>query len=170
MSRYVFFPLSNNFVAIYVSNSLVIARLLGRYLINNETAPIFLLDDDALPLAPSHPPLSLQLLFILSRSICIIFKFKYIAWPFHHITTYHELVYAYLFPSHSLVFSSTPFPRSAIVAYILRLPVSHIPCSINSSCSSRGRENNVKVDTIILPARGNAYPFLKGCLLSSRFS
>lgn len=75
-----------------------------------------------------------------------------------------NLSIACLFPSHSLVFSSTSFLRSVIVAYILRLLLTHPFCSINSSCNSKDRENSVKVNRIILPAWDNVYLFLKGCV------
>lgn len=169
MSRYMFFTLSNNFVAIYVPNSLVIASSSWTLSYRQWTVPIFLLDDGALPRFKSLASVVTIIIHLILRSICIIFKFKYIARSFRHITTYHEYLCNSVYSPLVLLLSLSP-PFRGLPLHFDRLPVSHPLCSINLFCSSRDRENNVKVDTIIWPTRDNAYSSLKRYLPSSRFS
>lgn len=51
------------------------------------------------PSLTSHPPLSLRLLFILSRSICIIFKFRYTARPSRRVQPPSRPVHGHHRPS-----------------------------------------------------------------------
>lgn len=95
----------------------------------------------------SHPPLSLQLLFILSRSICIIFKFKYTALsaipPPSKPSVYRS-------PFRPLVVSVISFLQSALVACTLTdLSISHPICSLSSFYNNEADENNIKVYRIL---------------------
>lgn len=85
----------------------------------------------------SHLSLLLQLSFILSRSICIIFKFKYTVFSF--LSFSKPCVYSSaLVP---LIVSVISFLQSALVACFLT-EISHIP---HLFYNSRDCENNVKV-------------------------
>lgn len=100
-------------------------------------------------LPASHAPLSLQLLFILSRSICIIFKFKYTVRGRSCRLTFFPNLSVLSLPSpcrlaHPL---STARPRCLLINYLSQ-------CSVNMSCRSSdsnslsgGHENKVEVDT-----------------------
>lgn len=63
-----FFPLSNNFIAIHVSNSLVIAQArLGHYFIDNKTAS-YILDDDILRFKSLTPVVTI-IIYLISLDL-----------------------------------------------------------------------------------------------------